>query len=575
MGAGRRIALAVTAIGALAAPVLTAVPADAATASRALTVVASAPVLTLPAKDGLRDATRVRIASATKGAVDLLAVRGKKVLPLAEGVDLKHASTDWGRTVKVSVRDLTAGPWVLRARRADDHAVRASARIRVGSGEPVHVRTAPLAKTVYPYRDRLLDALDVTVTATDETAQPVPIRGTVRLESAGTPRTRTMSAGRARIPVTGLPLGAGTLLTTATGPAGKPVQRRTPVTLAATGVGTMRLAPSSDTVQPVRDGLLDTVTLTTGGAAVAGAPVPVSGRLTITDSLGVPVKTWKVLDGAPQTFTWDGRVNGAVAAGSYTATLSLKGPEGLAKTRTRTILVSRDHLPYRVRDLFGVAVGNQQGLAVHAGTFYVATDVGGDSSRIDRYGPDGTPQAPLATLPIGHGAELSYSTTTNLLYAANGGGTTPTHVWAIDPATGAIVSDADLSALGPNGLVAVDDARGRLLVFTGTAAGGYRLTPVPFTAAGISSPGQGTPISITGMPQGMEVVGDELWVYTSLKGANHVQRYPLGVAALSGSTIFDLMYAGEGEGLATDAGLIYVGAHGPNRVGVLEPVADE
>ena len=100
------------------------------------------------------------------------------------------------------------------------------------------------------------------------------------------------------------------------------------------------------------------------------------------------------------------------------------------------------------------------------------------------------------------------------------------------------------------------------------------------------------PVAITGVPQGMDLVGQQLWIYTSLKKVNHVAKYDLStntlLSASSASTSADLYWGGEGEGMATVAatdtgdGLpawIFVGAHdalkgGPNRIGELVPVTD-
>ena len=135
-------------------------------------------------------------------------------------------------------------------------------------------------------------------------------------------------------------------------------------------------------------------------------------------------------------------------------------------------------------------------------------------------------------------------------------------------------------------------------MFAGTT-GSFTVTPVPLPPAPTTddsgnpipaptvTPGTPVPIQITGMPQGIEMVGTELWVYTSLRKINHIARYDLSanatLAATTGTPSADLAYAGEGEGLGVVAGdpgnglpaWIYVGAHSANRVGVLQPVADE
>ncbi len=538
-------------------------------------------VLTLPAGDGLQDGTKVRISSVSGGDVDLLAVKGKKKVELSEATPLRRTATGWQRTLTVPVRALNAGSWDLVARRSDDRAARAraAAALRVGSGVPTRVVVTPSASKLYPWKDRVLDALTVTATATDETGTVLPVRGSVRLDAGPLHRVRALAGTGARLPVTGLPIGPARVTTVFRGPGGD-ATRTTAITLAPTGVGALRLSASADTVQPVADGLLDSVVLTTSGEAVAASPATVSGTLTISNRFGV-LKSWKVADGTPRTFTWDGRITGRIVPGAYTATLTLHGPEGVDRVRTQRLTVSKDHLPYRVRDLFGVADGNQQGLAVHDGLFYVATDVDSTSSRVDVYDGRGALVRTLGVLPIGHGAELAFSTTTGLLYAANGGALNPTSIWAIDPASTdpatAVKQTFDLSALGPNGMVGVDDAGGRLLVFTGVK-GAFTLSSVGFDGTVQRT----VPISISGTPQGLDVVGTELWVYTSLRGRNRLARYSVTddavIAAGTGTAAFDLMNPGEGEGFAYAGGVdgsIYVGAHGPNRVGVLVPVADE
>lgn len=566
MAAGRRIAVAlIVAIG-IAVPAAPAVAAP----DRSLLVAVDEPVLTLPAGDAVNDSTVVRVASGTGGRVDVLALRGSRSVRVAKRVALRRASFDWGRSVRVPVDGLTKGGWTLEARRSDDHDVRAAARLRVGSGLPVSVQVTPSARTLYPYADRTLDDLTATVSAADETGLPLPVTGSVRLDAGKRHVTRPLRAGTATVPLRTLAFGPAVLTASVRGPAGKRVIRSTSVALAPTGVGPMRVGRSSDTVQPVADGLLDSVTLTTGGAAVAGSPAPVSGSLALSGPNG-PVQTWPVPDGTPRTFTWDGRVGGTIVPGTYTATLTLHGPEGQPKVAVTTLTVSKDHLPYRVRDLFPVGDGNQQGLAVHDNEFFVATDVGNDSSRIDVYSGSGA-RLRSAVLPIGHGAELSFSTTANRLFAANGGPTSPTKVWRIDPALAdpatAIEATFDLSSLGPNGMVAVDDASGRLLVFAGTAPG-YTVSDVGLDGTIRATAG----ITIDGVPQGMEVRGQDLWVYTSLRGHNHLARYDLGGGTATSG--FDLMNPGEGQGLAIAGDATYVGAHGPNRLGVLEPVPNE
>ena len=584
-------------------------------------------VLTLPAKDGLRDRTVVHVLSGRSGRIDVDAVRGKKTIRLATGFALAATSTGWSRSITVQVAGLTAGTWRLRAERSSAHTVQARSRtFVVGTGAAVHVAVRPAVRVLYPYKDGVLDTAVVTVVAKDETEQVVPVRGTIRIDAGKLHVTRTLSkADAATVPITSLPVGPAVVTATVTVPgAKKKTVRTTALTLAPTAVGSLRIARSSDTVQPVVDGLLDSVVLTTTGAASAASPAKVSGTLTVSKGKTIAA-LFPVPDGKQHAFTWDGRVNGVVVPGTYTVSLALKGPQGLVRTKTKTLVVTKAHLPYAVRDMFTVAAGNQQGLAVRNGLFYVGYDVGNDQSRIDVYNGYGVLQTSVGPLPIPHVAELAYSTSTQMLYAATGGASTPTKVFVLDPTdpqwtpgqltnpSAVIRQTFDLSStLGNNAMVTVDDANNRLLVFSG-ATGGFSVSSVTMTATPVLN-ADGTPalnddgtaktvpagtisatvpVSITGTPQGMDLVGQQLWIYTSIKGMNHVAMYDLSASTLltaaSAGTSADLMWGGEGEGMATVAapdtgdGLpawIFVGAHdvlkgGPNRVGELVPVTDQ
>jgi hypothetical protein len=586
-------------------PTLTAPPKPHPVGTALVAQLAPGAMLTLPAGDGLRDRTTVRVFSGKGGLVDVDAVQGKKTVVIASRVALRSTRTGWQRTVTVPVKakGLKAGRWRIRAQRSTDHGIQArSTLFLIGSGAAVHVGVTPAARTLYPFKDGTLDTELVTVTAKDETGAPVPATGTVRIDAGKKHVVKRLgAAGTATLPITALPLGAATITATVAGSSGAKAVRFAGVTLAPTGIGTSRMTRSSDTVQPVVDGLLDSVVLTTTGTASAGSTATVSGLLTITSGRTVAA-SWVVPDGAQHAFTWNGRVAGKVVPGTYTVTLSLRGPQGLVKTRTTTLVVLSSHLPYREQDLFTVAAGNQQGLAVHDGTFYVGYDNGDGTSRIELYNGSGAQIGTWGPMAIGHAAELSYSTATGLLYAANGGPTSPTTVWSIDPATGAVRDTFDLSSLGPNGMVAVDDVNRRLLVFTGTA-GAYSITPVSLDAIPATdttaevpagTPGRSVPIAITGMPQGLEVVGSQLWVYTSVKKFNHLAQFDLArllpaadPAAADPATSGDLVFPGEGEGMAYQApadgqtsgtglpGWMYVGAHTANRIGLLFAVADE
>jgi DNA-binding beta-propeller fold protein YncE len=235
--------------------------------------------------------------------------------------------------------------------------------------------------------------------------------------------------------------------------------------------------------------------------------------------------------------------------------------------------VSSEHLPYRVRTLFALApfTGNQQGLAEHAGTVYVAADLGADGTRIDlRSRASGALIRSIGPLRLGHAAEISVGSD-GLLYVVNGGPATDTKVFVIDPDSGRLLRTLDVSRLGVSGLLATDPGADRLLVYSETADG-YRVTPVDLQGRTV---GPAVPLPDEGVPQGLEIVHGELWLYTSPPTGNRITRFDPATGRLLGT--IELAMSGEGEGLAVGAasGEVLVGAHGPSRVGILEAVPDE
>ena len=401
-----------------ASPTPTATPTATATATpvvgNALAVdLAKGTVLTLPARDGVRDRTTVRVRSGASGRIDVDAIRGTRTVHLGTRLPLLAGTTGWARTVAVPVAHLTAGTWRIRAKRSSGATAQArSGTFVVGSGRPVHVLVHPAARTLYPYKDGSLDTEIVTVIAKDETQSVVPVTGSIRIDAGKRHVTRTLStAGTARLPITALPLGAATMTTSVRDAAGAAV-RRTPLTLAPTGVGSLRIARSSDTVEPVLDGLLDSVVLTTSGAASAGSPAKVSGTLTVDEGADRrrdlpgrgrrPARVHLERSGAGRRRA--GHVHGHAVA---------EGTAGTGSDHDEDAsLVTKAHLPTPSATCSRSPPGNQQGLAVRNGMFYVGYDIGNGQSRIDVYDGAGLLVSSLGPLPIPHVAELAYSTTT-------------------------------------------------------------------------------------------------------------------------------------------------------------------
>ena len=242
-------------------------------------------------------------------------------------------------------------------------------------------------------------------------------------------------------------------------------------------------------------------------------------------------------------------------------------------TRTTTVSVSTAHLPYRIRVIARLAGGNEQGLAIGriggATRVFAGVDVGGGNARIDEYDLTGKHITSSPSLPLGHAAEIAVGADDGLLYVANGSATAPTRIAVVDPVGWAVVRVIDAASLGVNGMIATDPAGG-FVVFANQPDQPYTVTPMAADGtfgASVTVPDPG------GLPQGIEVVDHQWWIYTSLAGGgNRITKIDPATGDRLGT--IELAMPGEGEGEAIDAetGLLYVGCHGPNRFGVLEPV---
>jgi len=226
---------------------------------------------------------------------------------------------------------------------------------------------------------------------------------------------------------------------------------------------------------------------------------------------------------------------------------------------------------YTFTKIFNVpSTENQQGLAFGGGSHFVTFDIGSGQARIVQYNSSGAELKRTPGLPMGHGAEVSYSQANGNLYIANGGlSGSPTYVYEVnmrlDPPV--IVRTIDFSSLGFNGMVAVDNGNGRLVVFTGPNGGPYTVSTVDFDGTILSQFSIAEPL---GTPQGIEMIGNEILYYTSQKTDNNIAIY-----SAAGRKLYSIPVpiANEGEGLSIDEATrtVYVGTHGPNTVYKMSP----
>jgi len=210
--------------------------------------------------------------------------------------------------------------------------------------------------------------------------------------------------------------------------------------------------------------------------------------------------------------------------------------------------------------------GNQQGLAYDNGRFYVGFDLDRrGNARIIAYDGTGREVRRSGRLPLGHAAELSYRRANGTLFVSDGTPGQPCRVTVVDMKHNPprVVRKYDFSALGTGGMVAIDNANDRMVVSAGPAGG-------PFTVAFVAMDGRiqhRFTSTVPGIRQGLEVLGDQLVLYTS----RHDMRWnTLTFMSNTGRVLktIKVPVAREGEGLAVDAKSrkLYVGFARPNAV---------
>ena len=479
------------------------------------------PVLTLPNGDGFRDALTATVTSPIAATLTITAVRAGRTVTVAKSVSPTAVAGGWSARIRVPVGLLTAGSWTLHAAQAT-RTVAATRALRVGSGAARTLSVTPDRSAYFPRSPGAPSRIGVTVRAADETGATVPVAGTVKVTEGRAHRTATITRaapGVGRVSVSGFPVGTGAVSVRVTGPAGPARTLTRSVRLQPTVIRRVTAGRSWPSVQPVVDDQLDTVTLSASATSSSGVVVPVHGDIRISRG-GTVVRSWSLSSSAARRVVWDGRVGGRIVAGSYTVTVRERGPDGGTVTATTTVSVSTVHLPYRVRVVATLGGGNQQGLAIGrvggATRVFAGVDVGGGNARIDEYDLTGKPIASSAPLPLGHAAEIAVGAD-GLLYVANGSATASTRIAVVDPVGWSVVRGIDAGTLGVNGMIAADPAGG-FVVFANRPGEPSTVTPMAADGtlgASVQVPDPG------GLPQGIEVVDHQWWIYTSLAGGGN------------------------------------------------------
>ena len=314
-------------------------------------------VITLPAGDGVRDTTDVTLTSDLPTSV-VVSIQDETwaVVDTLDPVDLTAESLS--ATVTVPVAGLSAGNYYLVATPvgADDTAT-VTTGITVGSGEPSTVSVDLSDYTIFTLASATPHATTATVSAVDETGEAVPFEGTVSATVGGKTATAAVASSDgsgATASISGTALGAGTGPVTATvhavGSSTTYTSDPVDIDVLSTGITGVSIARTASSVYPYKDYYRDTVSFTVTPATTTGSPISATGSVKIT-RLGKTVKTWTLTSSAARKFTWDGKVGGKIVTGTYTVTVSIKGPEGPTKTASTTVKVDSGKLVSKTKSI--------------------------------------------------------------------------------------------------------------------------------------------------------------------------------------------------------------------------------
>ncbi|KQX07987.1 MULTISPECIES: hypothetical protein [unclassified Leifsonia] len=318
----------------------------------AVTTIGSS-VLTLPFDDGYKDFGLVHIASdvATSVVVDVVDTTTSQVFPaITQELALTEETVGFGAEVAIPASAMPAGRYLVVARTATEPVAASTGGpvLTVGSGIAKTVAFSASAKTFYPYKDGRYDSFVGSVSAKDETGTALPITGSVVALSGTTKKivaiTKTTGTAKTTVSVAGLPLGSGSLYASVRGPAGAAkVSSSVKATFSSTQITSVAVAKSLSTVYPAKDGYKDTVSITTNAQASPTGTLAVTGTVKVTLN-GKTITSWNLTKSSTTKFTWNGLNNKKVVPGTYTITVSEKGPQGATKSASTTVKVSAKKL---------------------------------------------------------------------------------------------------------------------------------------------------------------------------------------------------------------------------------------
>ncbi len=310
------------------------------------TLILTAPgPLTLPDGDGVRDITAVTLSAdiATDATIEVLAADGATILRELDAVTITDTLAF---AFAVPVTGLPAGELYLRATPTAGDPVQVP--LLVGSGDPTTVTLALSRSTIYTWAKSTTRTTVATVSAVDETGLTIPFAGTVTAKvgvKSQSVAVASKDANPAKATISSSKLAAGKATVTArvTGTAATKTSTAASLTVKNVAVSSTKLTASATTVYPTKDGYKDSVTLKVSSKTTTGGAVPVTGTVKIT-SKGKTVASWKLSSSKAWSKTWNGKVKGKVLPGTYTVSVSIKGPEGAAKVASKKITVKKGKL---------------------------------------------------------------------------------------------------------------------------------------------------------------------------------------------------------------------------------------
>ncbi len=206
---------------------------------------------------------------------------------------------------------------------------------------------------------------------------------------------------------------------------------------------------------------------------------------------------------------------------------------------------------------------DQEGLAYSQGVHYVGFDLGDGNGRIVAYDGSGKLVKSSGVLRTGHTNEISYRKADNNLYVTNSS-LAPTGIAVVNMhlATPAIIRQISIP-MAYGSVAAVDNSTDQLVVVTGNTGGPYTMIFTTMTGAVLRR----VPIPDQGITQGLEVVGGQILLLTSLKSP---VRNRITVFSRTGTILKTIAVpvARESEGLSVQLATnqLYIGFDKPAGV---------